>query len=177
MVDYHDAEWGLPHRDERSLFELLTLEGAQAGLSWSTVLARRDGYRRVFAGFDPEVLAGWGEADVDRATGDPGIIRHRGKVRSVVDNARAVCALRAEGTDLARHLWSFVDGEPLQPGFGPDATPPTTTPASEALSRDLKRRGFRFVGATTLYALMQAAGLTNDHTTDCFRYGQLASGR
>lgn len=174
MVRYHDLEWGVPVRQERPLFELLTLEGAQAGLSWSTVLARRDGYRRVFAGFDPDVLASWTDDDVDRATLDPGIIRHRGKVASVVANARTIRALRADGTDLVEHLWSFVDGTPLQPALTTATGVPATTGVSEAISRDLKRLGFRFVGPTTMYALMQAAGLTNDHTTECFRHGQLS---
>jgi DNA-3-methyladenine glycosylase I len=171
---YHDEEWGVPLHDDRALFELLTLEGAQAGLSWSTVLARREGYRGAFAGFDAEEIAGWPEDRVDRLLLDPGIIRHRGKIASVLSNARALVALRATVPSFGEYVWSFTGGVPLQPGHTVPGDVPAATDLSKALSRDLKRHGFRFVGPTTAYAFMQAAGLTNDHTTDCFRYPALA---
>jgi DNA-3-methyladenine glycosylase I len=170
---YHDLEWGVPQHDERALFELLTLEGAQAGLSWSLVLSRRDGYRRAFEGFDPEALATWTDKHVEALVKDPGIIRHRGKIASVISNARAVLELRATGTGLDDYLWAFTDGVPLQPRHARSSDVPTTTDVAGALSRDLRRRGFRFVGPTICYAFMQAAGLTNDHVTSCFRCAEL----
>ena len=173
MQAYHDVDWGTPLHGEQALFELLTLEGAQAGLSWSTVLHRREGYRRAFAAFDAELIAGWPDTVVDKLMQDPGIIRNRAKITSVLSNARAVCALRDSGTDLDSHLWSFVAGVPLQPALDRTTDVPATTELSTALSRDLKRRGFGFVGPTIIYAFMQASGMTNDHTTDCFRYRQL----
>jgi DNA-3-methyladenine glycosylase I len=172
--EYHDDEWGVPHHGEASLFELLSLEGAQAGLSWSTVLARRDGYRRAFAGFDPGVLSDWTTAEIERLVADPSIIRHRGKIASVLSNAKAVIALGADGLDLDTYLWSFVDAEPLQPRFGSLGEVPATTELSRQLSKDLKARGFTFVGPTIAYAFMQAAGLTNDHVTSCFRFADLS---
>ncbi len=172
-VAYHDEEWGVPVRDERHLFELVTLEGAQAGLSWSTILRKRDGYRRAFAGFDPEAVARFTEADVERLLGDPGIVRNRLKVESTVANARATLALYEEGTSLSEVLWGAVDGEPRRNAWTTLTEIPAETAESKALSRELKRRGFRFVGPTVLYALMQAAGLVNDHVTSCFRYSQV----
>jgi DNA-3-methyladenine glycosylase I len=170
MLAYHDEEWGVPSHDERHLFELLTLEGAQAGLSWSTILAKREGYRRAFAGFDAAAVAGFGPADVERLLADPGIVRNRLKVESTIANARALLELGG----FAAYLWDFVGGEPLVGGWKRLADLPAETPLSRELSRDLKRRGFRFVGPTVMYAFMQAAGLANDHTTDCFRFAELA---
>jgi len=170
---YHDEEWGVPERDERRLFELLTLEGAQAGLSWSTILRKRDGYRRAFAGFDPEAVARFEAADVERLLADPGIVRNRLKVESTVANARATLALRERGSSLPEVLWTAVGGEPLRNAWHTVADVPAETAESRALSRELKRLDFRFVGPTVLYALMQAAGLVNDHVTSCFRYEQV----
>ena len=164
---YHDLEWGRLSRDERHLFELLVLEGAQAGLSWSTILRKREGYRRAFAGFDPAVVAGFGEADVTRLLADPGIVRNRLKVESAVANARAVLALAEGGGGLAGLLWSFVGGAPLDRRAANLGELPAETPESGAMSRELKRRGFRFVGPTVCYAFMQATGMVNDHVVGC----------
>jgi DNA-3-methyladenine glycosylase I len=172
MVAYHDEEWGIPSHDDRHLFELLTLEGAQAGLSWSTILRKRDGYRRCFAGFDPAAVARFGDDDVARLLEDAGIVRHRGKITSVVDNARAVLAVQAEFGSLDTYVWSFVGGTPIVSQHEELHDLPSVTPESTALSKDLKRRGFRFVGPTTVYAFMQAAGLADDHTIDCFKRGR-----
>jgi DNA-3-methyladenine glycosylase I len=166
MVDYHDREWGVPTHDEHALFELLTLEGAQAGLSWETILRRREGYRRAFARFDPEVVAGFGGADVERLLADTGIIRNRAKILSTITNARACLDLRGGG-GLAAVLWSYVDGAPVVNGWTTTAELPAETPLSRAASRDLKRRGFSFVGPTIVYSLFQAAGLIDDHVTNC----------
>jgi DNA-3-methyladenine glycosylase I len=164
---YHDEVWGRPSRDERHLFEMLVLEGAQAGLSWSTILRKRDGYRRAFARFDPAVVAGFDDDDVARLLADTGIVRNRLKVASAVANARAVLALRDSGGGLAGLLWGFVGGSPLD---GRPSTPgevPAQTEESRAMSRELKGRGFRFVGPTVCYAFMQASGLVNDHVVGC----------
>ena len=169
LVAYHDEEWAVPVHDDASLFELLTLEGAQAGLSWLTVLRKREGYRRMFAGFDPVAVADFGDADVTRLLGDPGIVRHRGKIESTVSNARAVLAVQEELGSLAALVWSFVDGAPLVNRPRTLAGIPAETPLSRALSKELRRRGFRFVGPTTVYAFMQAAGLVDDHLVTCFR--------
>jgi DNA-3-methyladenine glycosylase I len=166
---YHDEEWGVPSRDERHLYEMLVLEGAQAGLSWSTILRKRDGYRRAFAGFDPERVARFGPADVERLMADAGIVRNRLKIESAIANAGAVLAIRDEG-GLAGYLWSFVGGTPVQNAWATTSEIPAETSQSRAMSRDLKRRGFRFVGPTVCYAFMQATGLVNDHTVDCDRY-------
>jgi DNA-3-methyladenine glycosylase I len=171
---YHDEEWGVPSHDERHLFELLTLEGAQAGLSWSTILRKRDGYRRAFAGFDAAVVARYDEADVERLLGDAGIVRNRAKIESTVNNGARVLEVTEEFGTLADYLWGFVDGTPVAGEWKSLADLPAETPLSRSLSRDLKRRGFRFVGPTTTYAFMQAVGLVNDHVTGCFRFGQLA---
>jgi DNA-3-methyladenine glycosylase I len=165
-VAYHDEEWGVPERDERKLFELLNLEGAQAGLSWSTILRKREGYRNAFAGWDVEAMARFGERDVERLLGDAGIVRHRGKIEAVIGNARAVLAL---DVPLGELLWSFVGGEPRINSFRTLAEIPAQTPESVAMSKELKRRGFRFIGPTTCYAFMQSAGLVDDHVVDCFR--------
>lgn len=172
-VAYHDEEWGVPVRDERHLFELLVLEGAQAGLSWSTVLHRRDGYRRAFEGFDPEVVAAYGDADIERLLADPGIIRNRAKVNAAIAAARATLALREEGIGLVDHLWSFVGGAPIVNRRQSIGEIPAETDESRAMSRDLKRRGFSFVGPTICYALMQSAGFVNDHEVSCFRWSEI----
>jgi DNA-3-methyladenine glycosylase I len=174
MIGYHDEEWGAPEHDDRRLFELLTLEGAQAGLSWSTILRKREGYRRAFAGFDPEGVARFGATEVERLLADPGIVRNRLKVESTVANARAVLAAQDELGSFNALVWSFVGGAPVVNRFRSMDELPAETPVSLAMSKELKRRGFRFVGPTVLYALMQAAGLVNDHLVSCFRYRELA---
>jgi DNA-3-methyladenine glycosylase I len=170
MVAYHDDDWGVPTHDDAALFELLTLEGAQAGLSWTTILRKREGYRRAFAGFDPEVVAQFIDADVERLLTDSAIVRHRGKIESTIGNAAALLALRVELGSFDAYVWSFVDRRPIVGGFRTSAEIPSATAVSTALSKDLKRRGFRFVGPTTVYAFMQAGGLADDHTVGCFRY-------
>jgi len=176
MVAYHDEEWGVPERDDRALFEKLLLDGAQAGLSWKTILERRDGYRRAFEGFDPERIARYDDDDVARLLADPGIIRNRQKVRSAIGNARAYLDLLDETGSFADYLWSFVDGRPVVHRFRSMDEVPATSPVSERLSKDLKRRGFSFVGPTIVYAFMQAVGMVNDHVVDCFRHAPLAAG-
>jgi len=169
-VEYHDNEWGVAVHDDRTLFEFLTLEGAQAGLSWETILAKRARYREVFANFDVARVAKFGERDVERLLADPGIVRNRLKIRSTIANAAALLALReAEGTSFADFLWSYVDGKPLvnRPHSLDDV--PAKTPLAEKLSRDLRARGFNFVGPTIVYAFMQAVGLVDDHLVSCFR--------
>ncbi len=173
-VAYHDTEWGVPVRDDRALFELLTLEGAQAGLSWLTVLRKREGYRRAFAGFRLERIAAMGAADVDRLRADSGIVRNRLKIEATIGNARAALALAERGVTLTAFLWRYVDDEPLQNRWRALAQVPASTALSQRMSRDLHREGFRFVGPTICYAFMQAAGLVNDHLTDCFRHRELA---
>jgi DNA-3-methyladenine glycosylase I len=170
---YHDEEWGVPSRDDRHLFEMLVLEGAQAGLSWATILRKREGYRRAFAGFDVGAVARFGEKDVERLLADAGIVRNRLKVESAIANARATLAVRDEHGSLASYLWGFVGGEPVVNRWRMLADVPAETTESKAMSKDLKRRGFRFVGPTVCYAFMQAAGLVNDHVTTCFRYGEV----
>jgi DNA-3-methyladenine glycosylase I len=167
---YHDLEWGVPIHDDRRLFELLNLEGAQAGLAWITILRKRDGYRRAFDGWDPERIAAYGPVDQARLLADPGIVRNRAKVRAVIGNARAFLAI----DDLDRYLWSFVGGKPIQNRWTAMGTVPAETDASRALSKDLKRRGFSFVGPTIVYAFMQSAGLVNDHLVSCFRHADLS---
>jgi DNA-3-methyladenine glycosylase I len=174
-VAYHDTEWGVPLRDERALFELLTLEGAQAGLAWITILRKRDGYRRAFEGFDPARVAAFDEADEARLLADAGIVRNRAKVAAAIGNARAWLRL-ADERSPAEHLWSFVDGAPIVNRWTALSEIPAETDASRALSRDLRARGFRFVGPTIVYAFMQSAGLVNDHVVDCFRHAALAAG-
>jgi DNA-3-methyladenine glycosylase I len=174
---YHDDEWGVPAHDDRALFELLTLEGAQAGLSWSTILAKRDGYRRAFAGFDPAAVARFTAADVRRLLSDAGIVRHRGKIEATIANARAFLAVQAEHGSFDRYVWRFVDGRPRRNRWRSTRQVPAETEESRALSRDLRRRGFRFVGPTICYAFMQAAGLVNDHTVDCFRHREVSRER
>ncbi len=171
---YHDDEWGLPHRGERELFELLCLEGAQAGLSWKLILSRRAAFRTAYAGFDPALLARWGESEIERLLSDASIIRHRGKITSVVRNAQALEAMREGGLAFVDYVWSFTDGVPLQPDHARAADVPVTTELAKAFSADLRRRGFSFVGPTIVYSFMQAAGLTNDHVTTCYRHAELA---
>ena len=171
---YHDLEWGVPSHDERHLFEMLTLEGAQAGLSWITVLRKREDYRRAFEYFDPERVARFDEGRIAALLADPGIVRNRLKVRSTVTNARALLDLHDRGQSLDGVLWDFVSGVPRQNARRSLAELPARTAESDAMSRSLKALGFTFVGSTICYALMQAVGLVNDHTTDCFRHAQLS---
>jgi DNA-3-methyladenine glycosylase I len=170
---YHDAEWGVPVRDDRLQFEFLILEGFQAGLSWRTVLEKRENFRRAFAGFDPEAMAKFTQADTDRLLADPGIIRNRLKVAAAVTNAKAYLALKEERGSFADYMWSFVNGEPVINHRQRMEDVPATTPVAEALSKDLKKRGFKFVGPTVVYAHMQATGLVNDHLVGCFRHAEL----
>ncbi|MGH2529955.1 MAG: DNA-3-methyladenine glycosylase I [Actinomycetota bacterium] len=174
MLAYHDEEWGTPSWDDRHLFEMLTLEGAQAGLSWQTILNKREGYRRAFAGFDPARVARFDARTVERLLQDPGIVRNRAKIESTVGNAKAVLGVQRELGSLAAYLWSFVGGEPIRNRWRRLSDLPAETPESKAMSKDLKKREFRFVGPTTCYAFMQAVGMVNDHLTSCFRYGRLA---
>ncbi len=167
---YHDTEWGVPVHNDNHLFEMLTLEGAQAGLSWSTILAKREGYRRLFAGFDPKKVARFTEKRIEKLLVDPSIVRHRGKIESTVNNARCVLEIQEEIGSLDIYLWSFVDGKPIQNRFKRMQEVPAETDISKRMSKELKRRGFRFVGPTTCYAFMQAAGLVNDHLVSCHRY-------
>ena len=173
---YHDEEWGVPSRDDRHLYELLVLEGAQAGLAWITILRKRENYRLAFAGFDPELVARFGDADVERLLGDAGIVRNRLKIESTIANAQATLRIQEERGSLASYLWGFVGGEPLVNAWRSSDEVPAETQESHAMSQDLKRQGFRFVGPTICYAFMQAAGLVNDHTTDCFRRRSAISG-
>lgn len=166
---YHDEEWGVPVHDERMLFEMLTLEGAQAGLSWLTVLRKREGYRRAFDGFDVERIARYRPARIEKLLRDPGIVRNRLKVESVVGNARALLDLRESGGTLAALLWGFVDGRPRVNHWRGPREIPASTAQSDAMSKDLKRRGFRFVGSTICYAFMQAVGMVDDHLPGCWR--------
>ena len=166
---YHDEEWGVPSHDERHLFEMLILEGAQAGLSWSTILRKRDGYRRAFANFDAARVARFTARDVERLMQDASIVRNRAKIEATIANAQA--ALQVDSLDEL--LWSFVGGAPLQNSWKTVAEIPAETAESKAMSKELKRRGFRFVGPTICYAFMQAVGMVNDHTLDCFRYRKL----
>ncbi|MGD9701640.1 MAG: DNA-3-methyladenine glycosylase I [Acidimicrobiia bacterium] len=170
MAEYHDDVWGVPQRDARMLFEFLVLEGAQAGLSWSTILNKRAGYQRAFAEFEPEVVAAFGPDDVERLMQDASIVRNRLKITSAIDNARAWLAL----DDPVDFLWQFVGGAPLQNPRQEMSDLPATTEAPDRMSKELKRRGFRFVGSTICYALMQACGMVNDHVEPCFRQHEVA---
>jgi DNA-3-methyladenine glycosylase I len=171
---YHDDEWGVPVHDDRRLFEFLLLEGAQAGLSWSTILAKRGNYRRALAGFDPAKVARYGARDAKRLMGDAGIVRNRLKIESTITNARAFLEVRREFGTFDAYLWAFVGGRPVQNRRRSMKDVPARSDTSDALSKDLKRRGFRFVGSTIVYAFMQAVGMVNDHLTTCFRRTQLA---
>ncbi len=169
-IEYHDSEWGVPVYDDRVQFEFLILEGAQAGLSWSTILNKREGYRRLFADFDPQKVARFTPRRVEKLLGDASIVRNRLKVESTVSNAKAFLDVQEQFGSFCDYIWRFVDGEPIQNRFDKDADVPATSAESDALSKDLKKRGFRFVGSTIMYAHMQATGLVNDHLTGCFRY-------
>jgi DNA-3-methyladenine glycosylase I len=173
MVAYHDLEWGVPLHDDRKLFELLTLEGAQAGLSWSTILNRREGYRRAFVQFDIGHVAGFGDGDVERLLANADIIRNRGKISSTIANARKVLDLQQEVGSFDSFIWSFVGNTPVINAFEMLGSLPAQTPTSVAMSRALKKRGFGFVGPTICYAFMQSAGLVNDHVITCVRHAQL----
>jgi DNA-3-methyladenine glycosylase I len=172
-VAYHDEEWGVPERDPRALWEKLVLDGFQAGLAWITILRKRDGFRAAFAGFDPEVIAGWGEPEVARLLADPGIVRHRGKIEATIGNARAYLDIEArEG--FAPFLWKHVGGAPVQNRLAASAEIPAETPVSRAMSKELSRAGFRFCGPTIVYAFMQATGMVNDHLVTCPRHDAVA---
>jgi DNA-3-methyladenine glycosylase I len=170
---YHDEEWGVPERDGRALWEKLILDGFQAGLAWITILRKREGFRAAFHSFDPEVIARYGDEDIARLMGDPGIVRSRGKILAAIGNARAYLALRHQGEDFAGLLWSFVGAAPIQNAWSARSEVPVTTPEAEAMSRALKARGFKFVGPVIVYAFMQAVGMVNDHTTGCFRHDEV----
>jgi DNA-3-methyladenine glycosylase I len=173
-VRYHDEEWGVPLRDDGALFELLILESAQAGLSWDTILKKREGYRAAFAGFDPQAVAAFGPADEERLMADAGIVRNKAKIKAAIGNARVFLDIAAARGSFAEYLWDFVDGRPVRNAWKGREDIPASTPVSDALAKDLKKRGMRFVGSTTMYAFMQSAGLVNDHTVDCFRWAELS---
>jgi DNA-3-methyladenine glycosylase I len=173
MIDYHDREWGVPAHDDRSHFEFLVLEAAQAGLSWSTVLRKRDGYRRAFADFDPVKVARFTTARIEKLTQDAAIIRNRMKIEAAVKNAKAFLAVQKEFGSFDRYCWQFVGGRPIVNRRKSTKEIPATSPESDAFSKDLKRRGFGFVGSTIVYAHMQAVGMVNDHLIGCFRYREL----
>jgi DNA-3-methyladenine glycosylase I len=173
MLTYHDTEWGVPSHDDRHLFEMLVLEGAQAGLSWQTILRKREGYRAAFADFEPGKVARFTSRSVERLMRDEGIVRNRLKIESAVTNAKAVLAVQREYGSFDAYIWSFVDGAPIVHRFRRLGDIPSETDESRAMSKDMKRRGFRFVGPTVCYAFMQATGLVNDHELSCFRYAEL----
>jgi DNA-3-methyladenine glycosylase I len=175
MVAYHDEEWGVPIHDDRRWYEKLLLDGAQAGLSWSTILHKREGYRKAFAGFDPAKVARFSEKDVVRLMGDAGIVRNRLKIRSAIGNARAFLAIQKEQGSFDAWIWRFVGGKPIYRSVRGRSDIPARTPLSDALSRELRDRGFNFVGSTIIYAFMQAGGLVNDHTAHCFRRRELSA--
>ena len=173
MVHYHDTEWGVPKHDDRRLFESLVLDGAQAGLSWSTILNKRENYRRAFDGFDPDTVAAYDESQIAELLADPGIVRNRQKIAAAIGNARALAPIRAEFGSFAAYIWSFVDGKTIRNSWDSMDEVPAKTKESEAMSKDLRSRGFKFVGPTICYAFMQAEGLVNDHLVDCFRYDEV----
>jgi DNA-3-methyladenine glycosylase I len=176
MTEYHDREWGVPMLDDLRLFELLMLEGAQAGLSWSTILKKREGYRAAFRGFDPATVASFGPDEVEALLASPAIVRNRLKIGAVISNARTVLEFADDAGSFSRHLWSFVGGQPIQNSREFPRDVPAMTDESKAMSQDLLRRGFKFVGPTICYAFMQSAGMVNDHVVECFRYRELADG-
>lgn len=169
-VTYHDTEWGVPTHDDQKLFEMLTLEGAQAGLSWLTILKKRENYRRAFSGFDPRKIARYDSRRVERLLANPGIVRNRLKIEATIKNARALLAIQDDVGSLDHYIWRFVQGTPKQNAWEDVGQIPANSAESDAMSRDLKHRGFGFVGSTICYAFMQATGMVNDHVTDCFRY-------
>ena len=173
MIKYHDKEWGVPVHSDRKHFEFLVLEGAQAGLSWSTILKRREGYRKAFANFDPKKVAKFTKRDVNRLLKDPGIIRNKLKVASAINNAQRFLEIQQEFGSFDKYVWGFVGGKPIKNKWRKMSQLPAVTEESRALSKDLKKRGFTFVGPTIIYAHMQAVGMVNDHTVDCFRYGEV----
>ena len=173
MLDYHDREWGVPVHDDRALFEFLVLEGAQAGLSWETILKKRENYRRAFHDFDPARIALYSEEDVQRLLADPGIVRNRLKVQAAIVNAQALLQVQEEFGSFDRYVWQFVGGRPITNSFTSFSEIPAKTAQSDAMSKELRRRGFKFVGSTICYAFMQAVGMANDHTADCFRYAEV----
>jgi DNA-3-methyladenine glycosylase I len=172
-IDYHDKEWGVPLHDEQLLFELLILEGAQAGLSWLTILKKRENYRKAFHSFDPKIIAEYTQHDIDCLMENPGIVRNRLKIESVIKNARGVLKIKEEFGSFGAYLWQYVDNTPIQNKWKNLADIPVQTEISERMSKDLKKRGFNFVGPTICYAFMQAIGMVNDHTTECFRYDKI----
>lgn len=176
-VAYHDLEWGVPVHDDRLLFEFLILEGAQAGLSWATILKKREGYRQAFDRFEPALVAKYGEKQRASLLTNEGIVRNRLKIESAIDNAKALLAVQREFGSFDRYIWDFVDGRPKQNSWSSIKAVPAKTAESDALSKDLKRRGFRFVGSTICYAFMQAVGMVNDHLVECFRHAELQSSR
>jgi len=173
MVEYHDKEWGVPGHDDRTLFEFLVLEGAQAGLSWQTVLNKRENYRKAFHGFELARIARYNNKDVLRLLRDPGIIRNRLKIQATINNAKQTLEIRKEFDSFDKYIWRFVDGKPIKHRFESLSVIPATTKESDAMSKDLRKRSLRFVGPTICYAFMQAVGMVNDHTTNCFRYDKL----
>ena len=173
MIAYHDKEWGVPVHDDRLLFEFLILEGAQAGLSWSTILNKRENYRRAFDNFDPREVAKYDARKIKTLLADPGIVRNKLKVAAAVQNAKAFLAVQKEFGNFDAYIWSFVDEKPIRNHFKAMKNVPARTPESDAISNDLLKRGFKFVGSTICYAFMQAVGMVNDHLTDCFRYSQI----
>ena len=173
-IQYHDAEWGVPVHDDRLLFEFLILEGAQAGLSWSTILNKRDGYRQAFDGFDPSIVARYGDKKRQRLLSNAGIVRNRLKIDAAIQNAKAFLVVQKEFGTFDRYIWNFVGGKPKRNAWKSMQDVPARTPESDAMSADLKRRGFKFVGSTICYAFMQAVGMVNDHLVDCFRHGELS---
>jgi DNA-3-methyladenine glycosylase I len=177
MIAYHDREWGVPVHDDRVLFEFLALEGAQAGLSWSTVLRKRENYRKAFRGFEIASVARMSGRDVERLLRDEGIIRNRAKIESAIANARLVLQVRKEFGSFDAYVWQFTGGKTITPRLSPRGVIPATTPESDVMSRDLKKRGFSFAGSTICYAFMQAVGMVNDHRTDCFRYRSVGKER
>ncbi len=173
MLRYHDEEWGVPVHDDRKLFEMLILQGAQAGLSWSTILNKREAYRQAFDDFDFEKVSRYGEQDVARLLADAGIVRNRLKIAATIDNAKALLTVRQEFDSFDTYIWRFVGGVPRRNSFRELRDLPASTPESDAMGKDLKKRGFRFVGSTICYAFMQAVGMVNDHEVTCFRYGEV----
>jgi DNA-3-methyladenine glycosylase I len=173
MIDYHDLEWGVLVHDDRRLFEFLILEGAQAGLSWATILRKRENYRRAFCGFDPAIVAGFDDQDKARLLADAGIVRNRLKIRSAIENAKILLQVQQEFGSFDAYIWQFVDGTPVQNHWETLDEIPSQTAESARMSKALKKRGFRFVGPTICYAFMQAVGMVNDHVVECFRYADL----
>ena len=173
MIEYHDTEWGVPLHDDVKLFEFLILEGAQAGLSWSTILKKRENYRKAFDGFDPAKMARYGDEDTARLLADAGIVRNRLKIAAAITNARLALDVQKEFGSLDKYIWQFVGGVPIKHAYKSLSELPAQSTASEAMSQDLKKRGFKFVGSTICYAFMQAVGMVNDHTVDCFRYAEV----